>query len=160
MPGYWEKPEETHQTLADGWLHTGDIARMDEDGYLFIADRKKDMILVSGFNVYPNEVEACIADHPKVLEAAVIGIMDPKMGEAVRAFVVPKDPTLTEEEIISHCRASLAAYKVPRKVEFRKDLPKSIIGKVLRKELRPTLPTETFGFHPGSVNPKDSDLRS
>jgi long-chain acyl-CoA synthetase len=151
MQGYWQRPEETEQTLAGGWLHTGDIGTMDEAGYFRIVDRKKDMILVSGFNVFPNEVEEVIASHGDVQEAAVIGVPDPRMGEAVRAYVVPDNPSLTAEEIIRHCRKHLAAYKVPRAVEFREDLPKSLIGKILRKDLRAELPDETFGITPEST---------
>ena len=141
MLGYWERPDESAKVLRDGWLYTGDVATMDSDGYFRIVDRKKDMVLVSGFNVYPNEVEECLSRHPKVKEAAVIGIPDEHSGEAVKAFVVASDPSLTAEEVIKHCRESLAAYKVPRQVEFRDDLPKSPIGKILRKELRPTAGT-------------------
>jgi long-chain acyl-CoA synthetase len=137
MLGYWQRPEETAKVLRDGWLFTGDVALMDEDGYFKIVDRKKDMILVSGFNVYPNEVEEVAAAHPGVLEVAVIGVPDEHSGEAVKAFVVKKDASLTEEALIKHCRESLAAYKVPKQVEFRDDLPKSPIGKILRKDLRP-----------------------
>jgi long-chain acyl-CoA synthetase len=151
MLGYWQRPEDTEQALAGGWLHTGDIGTMDEEGYFRIVDRKKDMILVSGFNVYPNEVEEVIASHQDVQEAAVIGVPDEKMGEAVRAYVVAHNPGLTEEEIIRHCREHLAAYKVPRGVEFRDDLPKSLIGKILRKDLRAELPDETFGITPEST---------
>jgi len=151
MLGYFERPEDTEKTLAGGWLHTGDIATMDEEGYFFIVDRKKDMILVSGFNVYPNEVEEVLAAHPGVKEAAVIGVPDEKTGESVRAFVVPGDSAPTEEELIRHARTQLAAYKVPRGVEFRDDLPKSLIGKILRKDLRAELPDETFGFTPEST---------
>ncbi|QSB13148.1 AMP-binding protein [Natronosporangium hydrolyticum] len=136
MQGYWQRPEETQQTLADGWLHTGDIAEMDEEGYFRIVDRKKDMVLVSGFNVYPNEVEECIAALPNVREAGVIGVPDPKTGEAVRAFVVADEPAPSQSDIIAHCREYLAPYKVPRSVEYRDELPKSPIGKILRKELR------------------------
>jgi long-chain acyl-CoA synthetase len=151
MLGYWQRPEDSAQALAGGWLHTGDIGTMDEDGYFRIVDRKKDMILVSGFNVYPNEVEEVIASHEDVQEAAVIGVPDEKMGEAVRAYVVAQNPDLTEEEIIRHCREHLAGYKVPRGVEFRDDLPKSLIGKILRKDLRAELPDETFGITPEST---------
>jgi long-chain acyl-CoA synthetase len=151
MLGYWQRPEDSAQALAGGWLHTGDIGTMDEDGYFRIVDRKKDMILVSGFNVYPNEVEEVIASHQDVQEAAVIGVPDEKMGEAVRAYVVAQNPGLTEEEIIRHCREHLAGYKVPRGVEFRDDLPKSLIGKILRKDLRAELPDETFGITPEST---------
>jgi long-chain acyl-CoA synthetase len=137
MPGYWQRPDETAKVLRDGWLYTGDVAEMDADGYFKIVDRKKDMILVSGFNVYPNEVEEAISHHPGIVEAAVIGVPDESSGEAVKAFVVKSDPSLTAEDVIRHCRETLAAYKVPRQVEFRDDLPKSPIGKILRKELRP-----------------------
>jgi long-chain acyl-CoA synthetase len=136
MLGYWQRPEETAKVLRDGWLFTGDVALMDEEGYFKIVDRKKDMILVSGFNVYPNEVEEVAAGHPGVLEVAVIGVPDEHSGEAVKAFVVKKDASLTEEALIKHCRESLAAYKVPRQVEFRGELPKSPIGKIIRKDLR------------------------
>jgi long-chain acyl-CoA synthetase len=151
MLGYWQRPEDTEKTLAGGWLHTGDIGTMDEEGYFRIVDRKKDMILVSGFNVYPNEVEEVIANHADVQEAAVIGVPDEKMGEAVRAFVVAQNPGLTEEEVIRHTREHLAAYKVPRSVEFRDDLPKSLIGKILRKDLRASVPDETLGITPEST---------
>ena len=136
MLGYWQRPEETAKVLRDGWLFTEDVAVMDEDGYVKIVDRKKDMILVSGFNVYPNEVEEVAAGHPGVLEVAVIGVPDEHSGEAVKAFVVKKDASLTEDLLIKHCRESLAAYKVPRQVEFRSELPKSPIGKIIRKDLR------------------------
>ena len=137
MQGYWQRPDETARVLKDGWLATGDIATVDDDGYLYIVDRKKDMILVSGFNVYPNEVEAVLAAHPGVAEVAVIGVPDDTAGEVVCAFVVRKDPALTEAELRRYCKESLTAYKVPRVVHFRPDLPKSPVGKVLRKDLRP-----------------------
>lgn len=136
MKGYWQRPDETARVLRDGWLSTGDIARMDEDGYLHIVDRKKDMILVSGFNVYPNEVEAVIATHPGVADTAVVGVPDDEHGEIVVAFVAPKDPSLTEAAIRQHCKQSLTNYKVPRIVVMKNDLPKSNVGKVLRKDLR------------------------
>jgi long-chain acyl-CoA synthetase len=136
MQGYWQRPDETARVLRDGWLATGDVARMDEDGYIHIVDRKKDLILVSGFNVYPNEVEAVIAAHPGVADAAVVGVPDDECGEIVVAFVTPKDDTVTEDAIRDHCKASLTGYKVPRIVVFKKDLPKSNVGKVLRKDLR------------------------
>lgn len=139
MQGYWQKPEETEQVMtAGGWLRTGDIGVLDERGFLRITDRKKDMIIVSGFNVYPNEVEGVIAAHPGVSECAVIGIPDSRSGEAVKAFVVKKDPELTSEAVVAFCRENLTNYKVPRFVEFRSDLPKNQIGKVLRRELRPS----------------------
>jgi long-chain acyl-CoA synthetase len=136
MSGYWKRPEATDEVLRDGWFRTGDIGVMDPDGYFHVVDRKKDMVLVSGFNVYPNEVEDALAEHPGILEAAVIGVPDPASGEAVKAFIVPRDRTLTEADIRAHCRARLTAYKVPRTVEFRESLPKSNVGKILRKDLR------------------------
>ncbi|HZS05395.1 MAG TPA: long-chain fatty acid--CoA ligase [Blastocatellia bacterium] len=137
MKGYWNKPEETAQTLRDGWLYTGDIARMDEDGYFYIVQRKKDMLIVNGFNVYPNEVEEVLFTHPAVLEAAVIGTPDEYRGEVVKAFVVLK-PGLqaTAEELMEHCKTRLAKYKWPAVIEFAASLPKSAVGKVLRRELR------------------------
>jgi long-chain acyl-CoA synthetase len=138
MVGYWQRPDETAKVLdADGWLRTGDIATMDAEGYFKIVDRKKDMILVSGFNVYPNEVEEVLARHPGVAEVAVIGIPDEKTGEAVQAFVVKRDPGVTAEDVIRFGREHLTGYKVPKRVEFRDDLPKSPVGKILRKDLRP-----------------------
>ena len=136
MAGYWQRPDETAKTIKENWLWTGDIARMDEDGYFFIVDRKKDMILVSGFNVYPNEIEDVITLHPKVLEAAVIGLPDNTSGESVRAYVVPKDTSLTVEELRDWCRDQLTGYKRPRSFEIRQALPKSNVGKILRRELR------------------------
>ncbi|MEM1262398.1 MAG: AMP-binding protein [Pseudomonadota bacterium] len=137
MEGYWNRPEETEKVMfGDGWLRTGDMARMDEDGYLFIEDRKKDMILVSGFNVYPNEIEDIATQHPAVVEAAAIGIPDEKSGELVKLFVVSSDPTLDAKAVIAHCRENLTGYKVPKQVEFRDDLPKTNVGKILRRELR------------------------
>lgn len=136
MKGYWNQPEETAKVLNDGWLHTGDIAVIDNDGFLRIVDRKKDMILVSGFNVYPNEVEDAIASHPGVLEVAAIGVPDEHSGEAVKAVVVKKDPALTAEDVIAYAKKSLTNYKVPRQVEFRNELPKTNVGKILRRALR------------------------
>lgn len=136
MQGYWKRPDETAKVLKNGWLHTGDIAVVDEDGYFKIVDRKKDMILVSGFNVYPNEVEEAIASHPGVLEVAAIGIPNEHSGEAVKVFVVKKDPNLTEQDVIDHAKTSLTNYKVPREVEFRAELPKTNVGKILRRALR------------------------
>ncbi|WP_375306884.1 long-chain fatty acid--CoA ligase [Bradyrhizobium sp. A11] len=137
MSGYWNRPEETAKVMtADGYFRTGDIGIMDEKGYTKIVDRKKDMILVSGFNVYPNEVEEVIAGHPGVLECAVIGIPDSKSGEAVKAFVVKKDPNLTAEALIKFCQEQLTGYKVPKQIEFRTDLPKTNVGKILRRQLR------------------------
>ncbi len=136
MAGYWQRPDETAKTIKNGWLWTGDIAKRDTDGFFYIVDRKKDMILVSGFNVFPNEVEEVLVSHPKVLEAAVIGIPDEASGEAVKAFVVAKDSSLTVDELRKHCSEQLTGYKRPRHFELRKDLPKSNIGKILRRELR------------------------
>ncbi len=137
MAGYWNRPDETAKVMtADGFFRTGDIGVMDERGYTKIVDRKKDMILVSGFNVYPNEIEDVIAMHPGVLECAVIGVPDSKSGEAVKAFVVRKDPSLTAEDVIKHCATQLTGYKVPKQVEFRTALPKTNVGKILRRELR------------------------
>jgi long-chain acyl-CoA synthetase len=137
MAGYWRRPDETEKVMtADGFFRTGDIATMDPDGYLRIVDRKKDMILVSGFNVYPNEVEDCLARLPGVREAAVIGVPDGAAGEAVKAFIVAADSSLTEAEVKAHCKSLLAAYKAPKLVEFRSELPKSNVGKILRKDLR------------------------
>jgi long-chain acyl-CoA synthetase len=137
MAGYWNRPEETAKVMtADGFFRTGDIGVMDADGYTKIVDRKKDMILVSGFNVYPNEIEEVLASHPGVLECAVIGVQDAKSGEAVKAFVVKKDPNLTVEELIKFSATQLTAYKVPKQIEFRTALPKTNVGKILRRELR------------------------
>jgi long-chain acyl-CoA synthetase len=137
MKGYWQRPEETAKVLgSDGWLHTGDIARMDEKGYFTIVDRKKDMILVSGFNVYPNEIEDVVAQCPGVLEVAAVGVPDEKSGEAVKLVVVRKDPALTAETIKAHCRENLTGYKLPKYIEFRDALPKTNVGKILRRELR------------------------
>ncbi|MBI3094408.1 MAG: long-chain-fatty-acid--CoA ligase [Rhodocyclales bacterium] len=137
MTGYWNRPEETAKVIMpDGFLRTGDIAVMDSSGYVKIVDRKKDMILVSGFNVYPNEIEDVLAMHPGVLESAAVGVADPKTGEAVKIYVVKKDPELTEAALLDHCRINLTAYKVPRQIAFRNELPKTNVGKILRRELR------------------------
>ncbi len=137
MQGYWDNPEETAAQLREGWLHTGDIAIRDEDDYFFIVDRKKDMIISGGYNVYPREIDEVLFQHPKVAEAVAVGIPDEYRGETIKAFVVLKPgEEATAEEIISFCREKLAAYKVPRSVEFRSELPKSVVGKVLRKILR------------------------
>ncbi len=137
MKGYWNMPEETAKTLRDGWVYTGDIAKMDEDGYFYIVDRKKDMIIAGGFNIYPRDVEEVLFEHPKVMEAVVAGVPDPYRGETVKAFIVLKEgEQASEEEIIGYCKSKLAAYKVPRLVEFRKELPKTAVGKVLRRFLR------------------------
>lgn len=137
MSGYWNKPGETREVLTeDGWLKTGDIAQMNEQGYIKIVDRKKDMIIVSGFNVYPNEVEAILCNHPGIDEAGVVGIRKEDAGETIKAVIVRNNPELNEPEIIDYCREQLTAYKVPKIIEFRQTLPKSNVGKVLRRELR------------------------
>ena len=141
MKGYWQRPEETAKTIdAEGWLHTGDVARMDEKGFFYIVDRKKDMILVSGFNVYPNEIEDVIAMMPGVLEVAAVGVPDEKSGEAVKVVIVKKDPNLTAEQVKAHARENLTGYKQPKFVEFRTELPKTNVGKILRRELRDPTP--------------------
>lgn len=137
MAGYYNRPDETAKVMTpDGFLKTGDVAVVDEKGFVRIVDRKKDMILVSGFNVYPNEVEDVVASHPAVMEVAAIGVPDEKSGEAVKVFVVKKDPNLTAEAVIAHCREKLTGYKVPKLVEFRTELPKTNVGKILRRALR------------------------
>jgi len=137
MQGYWKMPSETNATVRDGWLFTGDIARMDEEGYTFIVDRKKDMIIAGGYNVYPREVDEVLYEHPKILDAVVVGVPDAYRGETVKAFIVPKPgESLSEDEVIQFCKSRMAAYKVPKFVEFRESLPKTAVGKILRKELR------------------------
>ncbi len=137
MKGYWQRPDETEKVIsAEGWLHTGDIAIMDDQGFFKIVDRKKDMILVSGFNVFPNEVEEVISTHPGVLEVAAVGVPDEKSGEVVKIFVVKRDPKLTEADIFTFARKNLTSYKLPKYIEFRKELPKTNVGKILRRELR------------------------
>jgi long-chain acyl-CoA synthetase len=141
MAGYWNRPDETEKVmLPGGWLRTGDIGHVDAQGFVFIEDRKKDMILVSGFNVYPNEVESVVVTHPGVLEAAAVAQADEKSGEVVALFVVPKSSSLTEHDVIEHARKSLTGYKVPKHVYFRKELPKTNVGKILRRALRDELP--------------------
>lgn len=136
MLGYWQQPAATDEVLKDGWLATGDIVTSDDEGFLRVIDRKKDMILVSGFNVYPTEIEDVMSRHPKVSESAVVGVDNEVSGEAVKAFVVRRDNSLTKEELITHCRRNLTGYKVPKEIEFCDDLPKSNVGKILRRELR------------------------
>jgi len=137
MQGYWNNLEETNSQLKDGWLYTGDIAQTDEDGYIFIVDRKKDMIIAGGYNIYPREIDEVLYSHPKILDAVTIGVADEYRGETVKAFVVLKEgEQLTENEIIDFCKQKLAAYKMPRVIEFRDSLPKSSVGKILRKVLR------------------------
>ena len=135
MKGYWEKDNEG-VFFPGGWFRTGDIGVMDEDGFFRIVDRKKDMIKVSGFNVYPNEIENVLASHPKVLEVAAIGVADEKSGEVIKAFIVRKDPFLTIEELKSYCHSNMTNYKVPRYFEFRSELPKTNVGKILRRALK------------------------
>jgi long-chain acyl-CoA synthetase len=137
MAGYWRRPDETDKVMTpDGFFKSGDIGVMDARGYVKIVDRKKDMILVSGFNVYPTEIEQVVNMHPGVLECAAVGIPDSKSGEAVKLFVVKKDPALSEDDVASFCRENFTAYKRPKSIEFRDDLPKSNVGKILRRELR------------------------
>ena len=137
MKGYWGRPDATADTFhPDGWFRSGDIGHVDEKGYFFISDRKKDMILTSGFNVYPNEIEGVAVMHPGILEAAAVGVAHPRSGEVVKLYVVKSDPNLTEEEIITFCRENLTAYKVPKHIEFKDELPKSNVGKILRRHLR------------------------
>jgi len=137
MAGYWNRADETAKVIdKDGWLATGDVGTVDARGFFKIVDRKKDMVLVSGFNVYPNEIESVVAMLPGVLECAVIGVPDDKTGEAVKVCIVKKDPSLTEADVLAHCRAHLTGYKIPRHVAFRADLPKTNVGKILRRELR------------------------
>jgi long-chain acyl-CoA synthetase len=137
MKGYWERPEETDKVMLNNeWFRTGDIGVVDEDGFFRIVDRKKEMILVSGFNVYPNEIENVVASHPKVLEVGAIGVPNSKSTEAVKVFIVKKDESLTEDEIIAYCKQEMTAYKVPKHVEFVKELPKSNVGKILRRILK------------------------
>jgi long-chain acyl-CoA synthetase len=144
MAGYWKRPEETAKAInADGWLATGDMARMDSNGFVYIVDRKKDMILVSGFNVYPNEIEDVLAAMPGVLEVAAYGVADDKSGEAVKVVIVRKDPSLTETQVKDYARTQLTGYKLPRHVEFRNELPKTNVGKILRRELRDQDPANT-----------------
>lgn len=137
MQGYLNRPDETANTLRNGWLYTGDIATMDEDGYFFIVDRKKDMIIVGGYNVYPREIDEVLHEHPKVKEAVTVGVPHATRGEIIKAYIVPREGVkLTKAEIVAHCREQLANYKVPKQVEFRNELPKTIVGKVLRRILR------------------------
>ena len=135
--GYYKKPEETAEAFRDGWFRTGDIGYMDDEGYLYIVDRKKDMVIAGGFNIYPREIDEVLFEHPKIKEACAVGLPDPYRGETVKAFIVPREgESLTEKEVVAYCKEKLAAYKVPKQIEFVKDLPKSAIGKVLRRELR------------------------
>jgi len=136
MKGYFKKPEETEKVLKDGWFYSGDVGCFDEDGYLKIVDRKKDMIIAGGYNIYPVELDGVLFDHPKILEAATIGVQDDYRGETVKAFVVVREgEALTEQEVVDYCKENLAAYKVPKIVEFIDELPKSAVGKILRRKL-------------------------
>ena len=136
MKGYWESEQATEDSFIDGWLKTGDIAQIDEEGYVTIVDRKKDMICISGFNVYPNEVEEVLANHPDVIQSAVIGVPDARAGEAIKAFIVTSNPSLDKNELVKFCRQNLTAYKVPKQIEFREELPVTNVGKILRRALR------------------------
>ena len=137
VPGYWEKPEETAHAFHDGWFHTGDVGVMDEHGWFYVVDRKKDMINASGYKVWPREVEDVLYQHPAVREAAVVGVADQYRGETVKAFISLKpDQTVTAEELKAFCKERIAAYKYPREIEFLEDLPKTVTGKILRRELR------------------------
>ena len=137
MEGYWRRPAETENVmLPGGWLRTGDVGRVDDNGYVFIEDRKKDMILVSGFNVYPNEIENVVVEMDGILEAAAIGIPDERSGETVKIYAVRKNDTVTEQDVLDYCRENLTNYKRPRSIEFRDDLPKTNVGKILRRALR------------------------
>jgi long-chain acyl-CoA synthetase len=136
MKGYWQKPEETANVIVDGWLRTGDVGYMDATGKVRITDRKKDLIIVNGLNVYPNEIEDVIASMPGVLECGVVGVSNPRVGETVKAVIVKKDPALTRDDVVKYCRSKLTGYKVPRNIVFVKALPKTAVGKILRRELK------------------------
>ena len=137
MKGYWKDDEETARTLRDGWLYTGDLATMDADGYVTIVDRKKDLIVSSGYNINPREIDEVLHEHPKIADAAAVGAPDPRKGEVVRVLIVPKPgETISAEEVAAWCRERLAPYKVPKIIEFRDSLPKTVVGKILRREIR------------------------
>ena len=136
MKGYWQRPEDTKDVLEDGWLKTGDIGLIQEDGFCKIVDRKKEMVLVSGFNVFPNEVEGALVHHPKISEVGVIGVLDEKSGEAVKAFIVKSDDSLSVDEVKAFAKEHLTGYKRPKYIEFKKELPKSNVGKILRRILK------------------------
>ena len=143
MKGYYNMPEETAHTIKDGWLYTGDLAKRDEDGYFYIVDRKKDMIIVGGYNVYPREIEEVLYLHPEIAEAVVIGVPDPNTGEAVHCYVVPKNKTLTENDVLSHCKKHLAKYKRPAAIVFMDEIPKNSTGKILRRALKDILTNQS-----------------
>ena len=144
MKGYWQREDETRVSIDEnGWFHTGDIAILQDDGYIRIVDRKKDMILVSGFNVYPNEIEDVVAAHPDVLESAAVGVPDENAGEVIKLFVVSKNSQLDEKTLRDWCKKELTGYKVPKIIEFREELPKTNVGKVLRRQLRDEEPSKT-----------------
>jgi long-chain acyl-CoA synthetase len=150
MSGYWQNPEETALALRDGWFYTGDLARMDDDGFFYIVDRKKDLIIASGFNIFPREVEEVVHQHPAVQEVVVFGVPESYRGETVMAIVVPRPQTqVSAEELLDFCRERLAAYKVPTIIEFRAELPKTMVGKVLRQQLR----QEAMARTPGPEQP-------
>jgi long-chain acyl-CoA synthetase len=136
MKGYYKMEEETAATIRDGWLYTGDLARMDEEGYFYIVDRKKELIIVGGYNVYPREIEEVLYEHPGIMEAAVIGVPHPELGEAVNSYVVKNDPSLTEQDVLEYCKEHLAKYKLPASIEFLDELPKNTTGKILRRALK------------------------
>lgn len=136
MKGYYKLPEETAATIREGWLYTGDLAKRDEEGYFYIVDRKKDLILVGGYNVYPREVEEVLYNHGEIVEAAVLGVPDPNLGEAVKCYAVTSNPRLTEELLLAYCAEHLAKYKVPSSIEFLEELPKNTTGKILRRALK------------------------
>ena len=162
MKGYWNMPEETDETLRDGWLYTGDVARMDEDGYFYIVDRKKDIIVAAGYNVYPREIEEVLFEHPDVSEAVAVGVPDEYRGETVKAFVVRKPGSeVTEEEILAFCKERLASYKTPKDLEFRDELPKSTVGKLLRRVLadeeRAAAGTPTVEYRAGAASATEAE---
>lgn len=161
MEGYWQRPDETKKVFFEGgWFRSGDIGRMDEKGYVYLADRKKDMILVSGFNVYPNEIEDVLGLHAEIIEAAVVGLKHEEKGEVVKAYIVRSSTTLTEEAILDHCREQLTGYKVPKHIEFRSELPKSNVGKVLRRALRDEIESSDEDKHNSKSDCKDKEIKS
>jgi long-chain acyl-CoA synthetase len=151
MKGYWNMPDETAHTLRDGWLFTGDIGKMDDEGYVYILDRKKDLIIASGYNIYPRDIEEVLYHHPEIQEAVVIGVPDAYRGETVKAIIVPKaNSKLTHEQVKEYCKNNLSAYKVPRVIEFRSELPKTNVGKILRRALREEEKANTIKSEPSN----------